>query len=284
MLPSDPLAETHVVRTPDGVDLAVADWGGGRERPAVLFVHGFAQSQACWQRQTGGALRRAFRLVTYDSRGHGRSAKPRTAAAYRSPELWAGEVDSVIRALDLQHPVLVVWSYGGRIALDYLAVHGDSGLAGLVMVAATSSDADRFRGPAARHLAGMAADVPDAAEAALKAFMADCSHRPLPRAEAEALLRESAATPVAVRRALGGRPADYDEVLSGLTIPVLAIHGAEDRVILPGMAAHTAGRVRDGEALVYPDVGHMPFREVPERFDHDLARFVRKCRRRVKDR
>lgn len=260
-------------QTPDGLRIAVRDWGLERDAPAILFLHGFAQSQACWRHQVESRLRRDFRLVTYDNRGHGRSDKPATPAFYRDPKRWAEELRSVIEALALQRPLLVAWSYAGRIALDYLATYGDSGLSGLVMVDATSSVAPKRLGPAVPLLAEMGHDDPERAERAMLAFLERCTHAPLPAAELRFLLTESRMTPREVRRALSGRPADYDEVLARLTIPLLAINGAEDRVTLPAMAEYTAGRTPRGRVLIYPGVGHMPFWEAPDRFNRDLAMF-----------
>jgi pimeloyl-ACP methyl ester carboxylesterase len=243
----------------------------------VLFLHGFAQSQACWRHQVESPLRQSFRLVTYDNRGHGRSDKPLEPYFYREPRRWADEVDTVIRGLRLDRPVVVAWSYAGRIVLDYLAAYGDGAIAGLVMAAATSSTAPENLGPAIPLLAEMGSEDAAQAEAALHAFMENCTHRPLPPEEAQFLGQESALTPREVRRALGGRAADYDAVLAGLKIPVLAINGAEDRVILPDMAAHTAGLAPRGEARIYPGIGHMPFWEAPDEFNRDLAAFVSHC-------
>lgn len=260
-------------RTPDGLRIAVRDWGGQPDAPAILFLHGFAQSQACWRHQVGSRLRRNFRLVTYDNRGHGRSDKPTASSYYRDPKRWADELRSIIEALALRRPLLVAWSYAGRIALDYLAVNGNSGISGLVMVDATSSVAPDCLGPALPLLAEMGHDDPERAEGAMLAFLGQCTHAPLPAAELHFLLTESRLTPREVRRALSSRPADYGEVLAGLDIPLLAINGAEDRVTLPAMAEYTAGRAPCGTALIYPEIGHMPFWEAPDRFNRDLAAF-----------
>lgn len=262
------------VGTPDGLAIAATDWGGGAARD-ILFIHGFAQSQSCWARQVDSNLLRDFRLASYDLRGHGRSSKPTEPTAYRDPRLWAEELAAVIDALELDRPVVVAWSYGGRVVLDYLAQQGDAGIAGLVMVAATSSSAAHLRGPAAARMGAMGSPVAAEAEAALAAFAAECTHDPLPAEEAAAFLRESAATPAFVRRALAGREAAYDATLAGLRRPVLAINGAEDRVTLPAMATHTATRTPQGRALFYPATGHMPFWEQHARFNADLAAFAR---------
>jgi non-heme chloroperoxidase len=58
-----------------GVKLHAREWGnpGG---PALLFIHGWSQSDLCWQNQVDGDLAEAFRIVTFDLRGHGLSESP----------------------------------------------------------------------------------------------------------------------------------------------------------------------------------------------------------------
>ncbi|MBI2525544.1 MAG: alpha/beta fold hydrolase [Candidatus Rokubacteria bacterium] len=63
------------VRTPDGLTIAVQQWGNP-SGPEILFVHGFSQSHLSWVKQTRSDLAQAFRVITYDTRGHGGSDKP----------------------------------------------------------------------------------------------------------------------------------------------------------------------------------------------------------------
>jgi pimeloyl-ACP methyl ester carboxylesterase len=81
--------------------------------------------------------------------------------------------------------------------------------------------------------------------------------------------------PSFVRRGLFKRPPlDNDDLLARLDLPGLVVHGGRDRITLSTMAEHNA-RLWPGARLeIYPDVGHSPFLEAPERFDRDLAAFV----------
>ena len=110
--------------TPDGVAIA-AFATGPQNAPGILFIHGFAQSHEAWSKQLDGPLAAKFRLVAYDARGHGDSAKPLDPRHYREDARWADEVKAVIEATGLNRPVLVGWSYAGRIIVDYLARHGE---------------------------------------------------------------------------------------------------------------------------------------------------------------
>ncbi|SFN29784.1 Pimeloyl-ACP methyl ester carboxylesterase [Pseudonocardia ammonioxydans] len=59
-----------------------------------------------------------------------------------------------------------------------------------------------------------------------------------------------------------------------ITVPTLLVAGADDPLRLPGYADEVAARIPDAELLVYPDCGHIPNIEHPERFRDDLLSFL----------
>src|ERR1700758_5638117 len=121
------------VKTPDGLTIRAQVWGNP-SGPEILFIHGFSQSYLSWIKQTSGELPKSFRIVTYDLRGHGGSDKPLDAKYYQDDKAWADEVAAVIQAAHLKRPVVVAWSYGGRVIGNYLRYYGDGQLAGLNLV------------------------------------------------------------------------------------------------------------------------------------------------------
>jgi hypothetical protein len=67
--------KAHTVKTPDGLTIAVQDWGQP-DGPEMLFIHGFSQSHLSWIKQVDSGLGQTFRMLTYDLRGRGASDKP----------------------------------------------------------------------------------------------------------------------------------------------------------------------------------------------------------------
>jgi non-heme chloroperoxidase len=51
--------------------------------------------------------------------------------------------------------------------------------------------------------------------------------------------------------------------------------GEKDTIVLPSMGQHTAGLAKNAKSSLYPNVGHAPFWEAPERFNRELKEFVR---------
>ncbi|MGZ6124371.1 MAG: alpha/beta fold hydrolase [Myxococcales bacterium] len=72
-----------------------------------------------------------------------------------------------------------------------------------------------------------------------------------------------------------GRPTEYDRVLEKVKVPVLVTQGRDDIVIRPAMSEHTLSMIKHAKASFYEGVGHSPFFEAAERFNADLAAFVR---------
>ena len=263
------------MRTPDGLHIAAQDWARPTSGRDVLLIHGYSQSHLSWLKQVSGPLVDEFRLVSYDVRGHGGSDKPLAAQYYGEAERWAGEVDAVIKAAQLQRPVLVFWSYGGRIALDYLSCRGQQGISGLVFICATAKSGPGLAGPAAPLRDAMTQPDLAANIAATTAFLQACTARPLPAAEFDYVLAFNMMVPPLIRAHLIGRRADYEAMLRAIAVPSLVMHGGEDAVNLPAVSEYIVANLPAARSILYPGIGHTPFWENPQAFDRDLAEFLR---------
>lgn len=269
-----PAHKTYAVKSTDGVALAAQEWGNPCG-PEIVFIHGFSQSNLSWSRQVKSDLAKEFRMVTFDLRGHGNSDKPLVAEAYRESQRWADDIDAVIRQVGLRKPVLAGWSYGGRVVCDYLTHYGDGGIAGLSYVAATTTTKPGVFGPGSRFLAAMASeDLATNIEATQKFLVSCFETQPSPEDMATALAY-SMMVPPKVRGLLSGRPADYDDVLGRVRVPVLVTQGREDQVVLPAMSEHTLSVIKHAKGVFHDGVGHSLFYEVPDRFNADLTVFLR---------
>ncbi len=260
----------------DGTGLAVQEWGNP-DGPELLLIHGIAQSRLCFSRQTDSELAAGFRIVAFDLRGHGMSDKPADPAAYTDGRRWADDVAAVIRGAGLRRPVLVGWSLGGRVVAQFLDCHGDRGIAGLHFVGSRTviDPARPTLGPGAVHLAAMqSADLETNVEGT-SAFLRACVHHPLPPEEFSAMLAYNMLSPAMVRAATLQWPGDFAAALARVSVPTLVTHGLADRIILPAAAEITAGIVPAARLSWYPEIGHCPFREAPERFNAELADFAR---------
>ena len=266
------------LKTPDGVNVAAQEWGCS-DGPAILFIHGFSQSHRSWTKQVCSDLAKTFHMVTYDLRGHGASDKPLEALFYIEPHRWADEVLTVIDATGLRRPVLVGWSYGGRIVSDYLMRHGDADLAGVNYVCANTNRELNARSPALKDMAGMASKSFESNVESTRAFVRLCFARPPSHEEFESIVRFNMLTPPEVRAYMASRATPYEATLKRLRIPVLVTHGEEDQVVLPAVGRYTVQTIPGAKGSFYAGVGHSPFWEDSERFNAELAVFVTSANR-----
>ncbi|PRX45528.1 alpha-beta hydrolase superfamily lysophospholipase [Prauserella shujinwangii] len=250
---------------------------GNEAAPAIVFVHGWAQSAKAWDRQFADPeLRRRFRMVALDLRGHGASDVP--AGGYDDPETWAGDLAAVL-GLAGEPAVVVGWSYGGLVIADYLRVRGTAGLAGIVLVGAIT-EIGRGRaggrvGPAMRGALpdALSADL-DVALPALTGLARGMAARELPGPTAQSLLGASLAVPPSVRGALFRREVDSAEVLAAVDVPTLVLHGTEDAVVDVTAGEYAAGKIPGCATRWWEGVGHLPFVEAASEFDATLLRFA----------
>jgi non-heme chloroperoxidase len=262
------------VKTPDGLTISAQEWGNPTG-PEILFIHGFSQSHLSWMRQVDSDLAKEFRIVTYDLRGHGNSDKPLEAARYRDSKAWGDEVQAVIDAAGLKHPVVVGWSYAGRVISDYLATHGASQLAGINFVDAPIKADPALIGDNLKNLPLMASEDLVTNISATRTFLHGCFSRQPTADDYEAMLAFNMMVLPKVRAGLAGRPLDASELVSKLKLPVLVTHGAEDRNAKLGAGQYTASIIPGAKLSVYEGIGHSPFYEDAPRFNTELASFVR---------
>jgi non-heme chloroperoxidase len=271
---------THFATSSDGTRIAYR-MAGDPARPPILLIHGWAQAGICWQ-ATMDRLADRFHLVAIDLRGHGASDKPGDPAAYADTALWGDDIAAVITAAKLDRPSLVGWSYGARVIAAHLATQGSAHLAGVVLVggilAIGGAREDWMVGPASP---GLDRDLytEDLARrlTATARFVDACTHRPLPRLTYGAMVGANMLCPAIVRRALFGADLDLRPAFAAMTCPGLVIHGADDAVVTQATGQAAAQAMGHARYIPYPDTGHAPFMEQPDRFAADLAQFVTTC-------
>lgn len=90
-------------------------------KPPFLLVHGLASNAQLWLGLGRILADAGHRVVAVDQRGHGLSAK--VDDGYDFPTL-TDDLVAVMRAMDLDTPVVVGQSWGGNVVLELAARHG----------------------------------------------------------------------------------------------------------------------------------------------------------------
>ena len=263
------------VTTPDGLQLAVQE-AGTPDGPAIVFIHGLLGSRLNWQRQIESPALQGYRLITYDLRGHGLSDKPADSSAYSDGRRYADDLAAVLAATGAKRAVLVGWSLGGLVMSDYLAAHGDAAIGGAVYVNAVIELTEALITPHPEVYAGLASDDLKTHLDALRAFVRLCFHTQPDADSMEVLLTNAAMASWPMTRAIPGMRSAATDGLPKAQVPLLLLYGARDQLVQvqPSIARAQALNPR-AQVKRYEQSGHAPFFEEAERFNGDLAAFMK---------
>ena len=240
---------TFATNPEDGARIAYELVGEG---PPLLLFHGSLTSGALW-RALGyvEALRGEHRLILVDARGHGRSDKPTTMAAYAMERL----VRDVIAVLDDCHvpeAAYLGYSMGGRVGFG-LAIRAPERVRALVLGGAShrpqKGALDRIYFPGF---------VDTIEEEGLEAFLEQWSKRlrrtvdPTARA---VFLGNDARALVPYIRQVDREPGFDDALLADIGLPVLLFVGEHDEERLADSRS-AAAILPDAELLVIAGGDH----------------------------
>ncbi len=269
--------EPMLVAGGGGTKIAVYEYGDP-VGPSLLLIHGFSQSHLSWSKQYKAPALRQFRIVVIDLRGHGASEKPTDAENYNNSRVWADDINAVIKAKKLIRPVVAAWSYGGIVISDYVRQYGDANLGGIVFVDAstqlgTKASRSHF-GPGAKAVAGMLdqrqeVNIPSTAE-----FIRVCTVNPLTSDEFQEAFAYNMAVSPEVRMGLASHKIDGSDALARINVPVLIVQGERDSIVSVAAADSISETVKHAKKSYYPNAGHSPFWEDPDRFNRELAAMV----------
>jgi pimeloyl-ACP methyl ester carboxylesterase len=254
---------------------------GHASLPLLVLLHGFGDSYTTWDgwvRELGGQ----FRIIRLDFPGHGLTRAP-SDYVLRGDAL-AEFVDAFAAKLDLPQFAVAGSSMGGSVAWQLALRHPDR-INALVLLDAAGFPNEKP--PAALPLAFRILQYRLG-----RALMRNIDNRPLIDHALKLDVHDpSVITPTLVdrwaefQRAPGHRailmsidPATLNSasaaVLEYLRAPTLVINGASDVLVEPASARKLAAAIPGAKLIVYPQVGHLPQIEIPQRSAADAAAFL----------
>jgi 3-oxoadipate enol-lactonase len=240
--------------------------------PELLFIHGMCGDAGVWEGQVRRLADR-FTCITYDRRGHTRSAagtKPESVGTH------AADAAALIEALHLTRPVIVGSSGGARIAVELARTRADL-IAGAVLSEPPLFSLEPSAGQAL--VAEMGATVAPAAQAggpraAVDAFFRlvcpglwsglDEAHRDRYRANGHMMLAEFSAPSYVL---------DRDDVVR-INVPALVITGSSSPPALRAIAATLARTLPAARLLRLDACGHVTYFERPDEFAAAVRAFA----------
>ena len=107
-----------LIKTRDGTDLYVKDWGSGCP---VVLIHGWPLNADSWEDQALALAEAGHRVIAYDRRGFGRSGQPWSGYDY---DTLADDLAQVIELTNANDAAIVGFSMGGGEVARYMSRHG----------------------------------------------------------------------------------------------------------------------------------------------------------------
>jgi pimeloyl-ACP methyl ester carboxylesterase len=254
----------------DGLELPFVAQGDPNGVPVVL-LHGWVDSRRCFD-QLMTALPEPIRAFAFDQRGHGDAPKP--AEGYGLSD-FAGDVGAFMDSVGLEAAVLAGASSGGYVAQRFAVDNPDRTL-GLALLGSPRS----LRGPRPP-FADVLATLRDPIDAVFARGLSESMvARDVPGAVMATLCEENLKVPARVwRDAFEGLLAAQPPLDTGvISAPTLVIWGARDSLLPRADQEAMAAQIPGARLMIYPDVGHLPVIEAPERVAADVTALCERLR------
>ena len=244
------------------IDLYYEDHGAGRP---VVLIHGFPLNGRAWERQERALIGGGRRVITYDRRGFGNSSRPIAGYDY---DTFAADLDKLVTTLDLRDFDLAGHSMGGGEIARYLGAYGSA----RVRRAAIVSGVPPYLLQTDETPQGVPQGVFDQIAGALTAdrfayftewnksfFNLD---QTLGNRISEEVVRDAWATAVSASPAgtvacVATWHTDFRQDLAKIDIPVLVMHGTEDRILpIEACGPRTHELIKGSDYIAVKGAGH----------------------------
>jgi non-heme chloroperoxidase len=226
------------VDTENNTDVRIWFEDHGSGRPVVL-VHGYPLNGDSWERQTTVLLDAGYRVITYDRRGFGKSDHPTTGYDY---DTFTEDLKKLLDHLDLTDINLFGFSMGTGEVTHYLGTYGSArvrkaGLFGAIPPFLLKTD-DNPEGVDGAVFEGIKSAIQKDRYAYFDDFFANFYNTDklggtrIGDAAVRASFQVAAgSSPYASYACVDTWLTDFRADVSRIDVPVLLIHGTEDRIL-----------------------------------------------------
>jgi non-heme chloroperoxidase len=229
----------HVrVGTENNNDIHIYYEDHGTGQPVVL-IHGYPLNSDSWERQEPELLSAGYRVIRYDRRGFGKSSRPTVGYDY---DTFTADLKTLLEHLQLEDVVLVGFSMGTGEVTHYLGRHGSARVRRAVLFGAIPpfvlKTDDNPEGVDGQVFEGIKAAIVKDRYAYFEDFFANFynTDKLAPGRISEQALQASfnvaaGASPFASYACVDTWLTDFRADLPNIDVPVLVMHGTEDRIL-----------------------------------------------------
>jgi non-heme chloroperoxidase len=269
------------VKTRDGTDIYVKDWGTGRP---VILTHGWPLNADSWDAQAMALANAGFRAIAYDRRGFGRSGQPWTGYNY---DTLTDDLADVMEATGAQNDATIVgFSMGGGEIARYMSRYDGKGVvaAGLIssVVPYMLKTDDNPDGVPEETLASIGAGIEDDRPAFFKTFLQQFLGvgfitSPVSDEVVDwvwSLAMQAGLHPtLECAKAFGHT--DFRQDLAAFRVPTLVVHGTSDKTVPIDATGRAAAKgIADSQLVEYDGAPHGLTITESDRFTNDLLTFL----------
>lgn len=269
------------VKTRDGTDIYVKDWGSGRP---VVLIHGWPLSADTWDAQMIALADAGFRAIAYDRRGFGRSGQPWSGYDY---DTLTDDLADVLAATGAtEDATLVGFSMGGGEVARYMSRHDGKGVIGAGLIASvvpymlkTDDNPDGVPEQTLQGIAdGIRSDRPGFFRTFLQQFFGQ-GYISSPVSDevidwAWRLAMQAGLKPTLACAESFGHT-DFRPDLAAFRVPTLVVHGTGDKTVpIDPTGRAAANGIADAQLVEYEGAPHGLTVTEGERFTNDLLTFL----------
>jgi non-heme chloroperoxidase len=218
------------------IEIHYEDHGAG---DPVVLIHGFPLNGNSWERQERELLASGFRVISYDRRGFGRSSQPTVGYDY---DTFAADLNALLAHLDVTDVVLAGFSMGTGEVTRYLGTYGSARVRKAVLLGAIPpfllKSADNPEGVDGQVFEDIKAAIVKDRYAWFKEFFDNFYNvdKLMPERITEQAWQANftvaaGASPYATYACVDTWLTDFRHDLPKIDVPVLAVHGTEDRIL-----------------------------------------------------
>lgn len=218
------------------IEIHYEDHGSG---DPVVLIHGYPLDGNSWERQERKLLANGYQVISYDRRGFGRSSQPVVGYDY---DTFAADLNTLIEHLELRGLVLVGFSMGTGEVTRYLGRYGSqrvrkAALLGAIPPFLLKTD-DNPEGVDRQVFEGIKAAIVKDRYAYFKEFFDNfynvdklAPERISEQAWQASFIVAVGASPYATYACVDTWLTDFRGDLPKVDVPVLVVHGTEDRIL-----------------------------------------------------
>ena len=245
---------------------------GPQDAPALVFSNSLGTTLEMWDAQAA-KFSKDFRVVRYDTRGHGGSVVSPGAYSF---DLLGADVIAILDALKIERAHFCGISMGGFTGL-WLGVNAASRMSSIAVCnsAAKIGTPDGWNTRSAMVREKGVAAMKDLADSSPSRWFTEAFIKAEPQVVARAQSWIAAVDPQGYAGccdALAG--ADLRDKIAGITTPTLIVAGSADPVTTVADGQFMQQHI-PGAKLVEVPASHLSNLEAPQAFDDALAQFLR---------